>query len=222
MRNRSQRGQHDRLMNLKRGSVRGIQTLFAAQGISPYSSNSSIDGRISPAPSFATSAHDVSFAFHIFLCVVSNVSQGFSGSSSSFLTPTLGFASNLSHTIIREAQEDDDRSVRSDASDSTNVSITDEELAAIFTDADIKVNSARIVRRRWGKPRKSKGFGFVDVGDEEQQKKAIELLNGKEISGRPIAVKIAVNTPHDDEDEGEDAEKADAPAEVAPAAEPEA
>ena len=97
--------------------------------------------------------------------------------------------------------------------------ITDEELAAIFTDAGIKVNSARIVRRRWGKPRKSKGFGFVDVGDEEQQKNAIELLNGKEISGRPIAVKIAVNTPHDDDDEAEDAEKADAPAEVAPAAE---
>ena len=66
---------------------------------------------------------------------------------------------------------------------------------------------------------KSKGFGFVDVGDEEQQKNAIELLNGKEISGRPIAVKIAVNTPHDDDDEAEDAEKADAPAEVAPAAE---
>ena len=29
------------------------------------------------------------------------------GSSVSFLAPALGFASNLSHTIIREAQEDD-------------------------------------------------------------------------------------------------------------------
>lgn len=53
------------------------------------------------------------------------------GSSSSFLPPTLGFAFNLSNTIIREAQEDDDRSVRSGVSGSTNISITDEELALL-------------------------------------------------------------------------------------------
>ena len=61
LRNRSQRGiSGDRLANLKRGSMRGIQTLFAAQtGVSPYSSNSSIDGRASPSPSFAASAYEV-------------------------------------------------------------------------------------------------------------------------------------------------------------------
>ncbi|KAJ3996410.1 hypothetical protein F5050DRAFT_1571547 [Lentinula boryana] len=53
------------------------------------------------------------------------------GSSSSFLSPTLGFASNLSHTIIRETQEDDDRSVHSDNSAGTSISITDEELALL-------------------------------------------------------------------------------------------
>jgi hypothetical protein len=53
------------------------------------------------------------------------------GSSSSFLQPTLGFAFNLSSTIIREAQEDDDRSIRSQQSGSTNISITDEELALL-------------------------------------------------------------------------------------------
>ena len=47
------------------------------------------------------------------------------------MTPALGFASNLSHTIIREAQEDDAHSVRSDHSISTDVSITDEELALL-------------------------------------------------------------------------------------------
>jgi len=77
--------------------------------------------------------------------------------------------------------------------------IEDDGLAALFTDAGIKVNSARIVRRRWGKPRKSKGYGFVDVGDEDEQKKAIEALEGKEIGGRAIAVKIAVNTPQEDD-----------------------
>lgn len=53
------------------------------------------------------------------------------GSSSSFLNPTLGFASNLSHTIIREAQEDDDHSIRSDDTTSTTISISDEELALL-------------------------------------------------------------------------------------------
>lgn len=47
------------------------------------------------------------------------------------MPPTLGFASNLSHTIIREAQEDDDHSVNSEDTTSTSVSITDEELALL-------------------------------------------------------------------------------------------
>ena len=98
--------------------------------------------------------------------------------------------------------------------------VTDEELGAIFTEAGIKVNSARIVRRRYGKPRKSKGFGFVDVGSEEEQKKAIELLNGKEISGRPIAVKVAVNSQHEEESDeaGANEDKPEAATEAAPAA----
>lgn len=94
--------------------------------------------------------------------------------------------------------------------------IDDAGLSALFTDAGIAVTSARIVRRRWGQPRKSKGYGFVDVGGEEEQKKAIEALQGKEVGGRAIAVKIAVNTPHDDEDAAEDAAKP--AAEAAPAA----
>ena len=49
----------------------------------------------------------------------------------SILAPTLGFASNLSHTIIREAREDDQHSVKSNHTMSTNISITDEELALL-------------------------------------------------------------------------------------------
>ena len=77
----------------------------------------------------------------------------------------------------------------------------DAALSALFTEAGIHVVSARIVRRRWGQPRKSKGYGFVDVGSEEEQKKAIEALEGKEVGGRTIAVKVAVNTPHDEEED---------------------
>lgn len=76
--------------------------------------------------------------------------------------------------------------------------IDDAGLAALFTEAGIKVVSARVVRRSWGRPRRSKGYGFVDVGDEEEQKKAIAALEGKDVGGRPIAVKIAVNTPQEE------------------------
>ncbi|CAL1707118.1 unnamed protein product [Somion occarium] len=114
LRSRSLRAQPDRLTTLKRGSIRGLQSILTAQtGYSPYSSNSSFDGRASPAPSFATSH------------------EGLHGSSVSFLTPALGFASNLSHTIIRETQEDDTHSMKSDQSLSTDISISDEELALL-------------------------------------------------------------------------------------------
>ncbi|PFH45519.1 hypothetical protein AMATHDRAFT_184519 [Amanita thiersii Skay4041] len=112
-RNRSLRNQPDRLTILKRGSIRGLQSIISQSATSPYSSNSSVDGRVSPSPSFATSIHELH-------C-----------SSSSFLTPTLGFASNLSHTIIRETREDDTHSVSSQHSTSTSISIADEELALL-------------------------------------------------------------------------------------------
>jgi len=76
--------------------------------------------------------------------------------------------------------------------------VDDASLSALFTEAGIHVISARIVRRRWGQPRKSKGYGFVDVGNEEEQKKAIAALEGKDIDGRTVAVKIAVNPPYDE------------------------
>ncbi|KAG5335134.1 hypothetical protein C0989_002325 [Termitomyces sp. Mn162] len=105
------RSQPDILTTLKRGSIRGLRV---TRGASPYSSNSSLDGRVSPSSSFATSTHEVIY-----------------NSSSSFLTPALGFVSYLSHTITRKAQEDDDQSIHSDASDVTTISISDEELALL-------------------------------------------------------------------------------------------
>jgi len=94
--------------------------------------------------------------------------------------------------------------------------LDDAGLASVFTDAGIAITSARIVRRRWGQPRKSKGFGFVDVGSEEEQKKAIEILQGKEIGGRIIAVKVAVNSPHEDDfEEGKPVTEEAAPAPTA-------
>jgi RNA recognition motif-containing protein len=75
--------------------------------------------------------------------------------------------------------------------------VDDAGLSALFTEAGFNVVSARVVRKRWN-PKRSKGYGFVEVDSEEQQKKAIEALNGKDVGGRSIAVKVAVNTTADD------------------------
>jgi len=88
--------------------------------------------------------------------------------------------------------------------------IDDTRLAELFTSNDINVASARVVRKRWGTPRKSKGYGFVDVGSEEEQTKALAALQGKQVEGREIAVKIAVNA-----QDKEDGEKGDATAALA-------
>jgi RNA recognition motif-containing protein len=56
-----------------------------------------------------------------------------------------------------------------------------------------------------GEPRKGRGFGFVTLGSEELQQKACDEMNGKEIEGREIAVKVAIDSPgkEDDQVEGE-------------------
>jgi len=44
-------------------------------------------------------------------------------------------------------------------------------------------------------PRKGRGFGFVTLASEEMQQKAVSEMNGKEIEGREIAVKVAIDSP---------------------------
>jgi hypothetical protein len=51
-----------------------------------------------------------------------------------------------------------------------------------------------------GEPRKGRGFGFVTLGSEELQQKACSEMNGKEIEGREIAVKVAIDSPGKEDD----------------------
>lgn len=44
-------------------------------------------------------------------------------------------------------------------------------------------------------PRKGRGFGFVTLASEELQQKAVDDMNGKEVEGREIAVKVAIDNP---------------------------
>jgi RNA recognition motif-containing protein len=69
-------------------------------------------------------------------------------------------------------------------------------------------------------PRKGRGFGFVTLASEEQQQKAVAEMNGKEIEGREIAVKVAIDSPDKTDEEanapaGEATETNGTPAEVA-------
>jgi len=48
-------------------------------------------------------------------------------------------------------------------------------------------------------PRKGRGFGFVTLASEEQQQKAVAEMNGKDIDGREIAVKVAIDSPGKEE-----------------------
>lgn len=56
-----------------------------------------------------------------------------------------------------------------------------------------------------GEARKGRGFGFVTLASEELQQKAVSEMNGKEIEGREIAVKVAIDSPDktDEEHEGD-------------------
>ena len=53
------------------------------------------------------------------------------------------------------------------------------------------VASVAIVMRKERKGSKSRGFGFVDMPDEEQVQAAIAALDGQEFMGRPLDVSLA-------------------------------
>lgn len=65
--------------------------------------------------------------------------------------------------------------------------VTDTQLQSLFAEHG-PVNSAKVIRdQNSGQPR---GFGFVEMADVEA-KRAMELLNGKDIEGRPLTVNEA-------------------------------
>ncbi|KAM0252293.1 hypothetical protein ACHAP5_001279 [Fusarium lateritium] len=69
-----------------------------------------------------------------------------------------------------------------------------------------------------GEARKGRGFGFVTLASEELQQKAVTEMNGKEIEGREIAVKVAIDSP-DKTDEEHEGDATNGQKEAAPATE---
>ncbi|KAL5117595.1 hypothetical protein ACEQ8H_004488 [Pleosporales sp. CAS-2024a] len=70
-----------------------------------------------------------------------------------------------------------------------------------------------------GEPRKGRGFGFVTLGSEELQQKACTEMNGKEIEGREIAVKVAIDSPGKEDDDHAEGDAATTDAAATAAAE---
>ncbi|KAJ5689056.1 hypothetical protein N7462_003448 [Penicillium macrosclerotiorum] len=110
--------------------------------------------------------------------------------------------------------------------------LTEDKLKEIF--ADYQPVSAKVALRpiprfmikklqARNERRKTRGFGFVNLASEELQTKAVNEMNGKEIDGRTIAVKVAIDSPGKEDDVNAAAdqyEEANPPAEenAAPAA----
>ena len=65
---------------------------------------------------------------------------------------------------------------------------TDATLKETFSQAGTVESATVITDKMSGR---SKGFGFVEMSTEEEAKKAIETLNGKEIDGKNVTVNEA-------------------------------
>lgn len=65
---------------------------------------------------------------------------------------------------------------------------TDDSLKAFFETIG-EVASARVITDR--DSGRSKGFGFVEYVNDEDNQKAVDQLNGKELDGRAINVSLA-------------------------------
>jgi cold-inducible RNA-binding protein len=67
--------------------------------------------------------------------------------------------------------------------------ITNDELQQLFSARGFAVTSARVICDREGG--RSRGFGFVEFGSEDDAERAIDELNGTDVRGRKILVKEA-------------------------------
>ena len=70
-----------------------------------------------------------------------------------------------------------------------NFNLTEEELRTIFEEYG-DVTSVKVITDKYSG--RSKGFGFVEFEYEDDGKRALEEINGTEVSGREIKVNVAV------------------------------
>ncbi len=66
--------------------------------------------------------------------------------------------------------------------------MTEEELNTLFTEAGHVASAKIITDRQTGQPR---GFGFVEMETKLEGQKAISMINGRTVDGRPLVVNEA-------------------------------
>ncbi|GIW78845.1 MAG: RNA-binding protein [Gemmatales bacterium] len=67
-------------------------------------------------------------------------------------------------------------------------SVSDSELQTLFEQHGSVQSAQVIIDRATGR---SKGFGFVEMGSNEEAQGAIDSLNGQDFNGRPLTVNVA-------------------------------
>ena len=75
-----------------------------------------------------------------------------------------------------------------------NYSITEDDLKEIFEEYG-ELSSVKLITDKF--TGRSKGFGFVEMSDAEEAKKAIEELNGAEVEGRSMVVNESIEKKRD-------------------------
>jgi cold-inducible RNA-binding protein len=66
---------------------------------------------------------------------------------------------------------------------------TEAEVGEFFTQAGVTVDSVNVVRDRFSG--EARGFGFVEIADEQEAGRAISNCNGKQMLGRALIVNEA-------------------------------
>lgn len=68
---------------------------------------------------------------------------------------------------------------------------TEDELKSVFEVVGT-VKSCRIIMDK--EKGRSRGFGFVEMGNDQEAQTAIDNINGQEVDGRALVVRLANNT----------------------------
>lgn len=85
--------------------------------------------------------------------------------------------------------------------------LTDETFGDILKESNLAFKQAHVVKKYNGR---SKGYGFIEFNAEEDQLKALEALNKKEVETRELSVKIAfteLKVPEVEKSEGKEETK---------------
>ncbi|MGQ8335984.1 RNA recognition motif domain-containing protein [Sunxiuqinia sp. A32] len=75
-----------------------------------------------------------------------------------------------------------------------NYNLTEDDIRDIFEEYG-ELNSVKVISDKF--TGRSKGFGFVEMANDDEAKKAIEELNGAEVEGRNMVVNESIEKKRD-------------------------